>query len=193
MIAPRLAPRSGSLTTPGCWDLDPACSRVVATIRHVMLTKVRGHFPDVSGVVHVAARPEDSSVEATIATASIDTGDEGRDEHLRSPEFLDVLRFPCMTFRSSSVSGADGRNWSVQGHLTIRDQTRPVTLTMVDDGIHQGADGQTRARFRASATLDREEFGLIWNQALDTGGLILGRSLVVELAVEAVLQPSADR
>jgi len=181
-------PDRGALAVPGTWDLDPACSRVAATIRHVLLARVRGHFPDVFGAVQVAACPEDSSVEATIETASVDTGDETRDERLRGPEFLDVARYPCMTFRSSSVSSSDSGSWGVHGDLTIRDRTRTITLTVTDDGVHLGSDGRTRARFLGSVTLAREEFGLTWNQALDTGGLVLGRTIAVELTIEAVLR-----
>lgn len=193
MTASSLAPDGSSAPTPGAWDIDPQASRVAATIRHVLLARVRGHFPDVSGCVRVAARPEDSSVAVRIETPSVDTGDEARDARLRGPEFLDVARYPCMTFCSSSVSSGDRRRWRVSGDLTIRDRTRPIVLVVVGDGVHLGADGRARARFLSRVDLAREEFGLTWNQALDTGGLLLGRTIAVELAIVAVLRSREDR
>lgn len=199
----RGAPRSGAASpragtggcrvTPGSWDLDPERCRVEATIRHAVLAKVRGRFPVLAGTVHVAAAPEDSAVEATIGTTGIDTGDATRDEHLRAPGFLDVARYPRMTFHSSGVRATSGERWSVHGELTIRDRTRPVVLTVSDGGVFVDPGGRTRARFSARTELAREEFGLSWNQTLETGGLLLGRTVAVELAIEAVLRPEMGR
>ena len=190
-VSPRNGPvRQSERTTaplsPGLWELDAACSHATATIRHALFSKVHGQFPQVTGLIHVAEQAEQSSVSAQILTAGLDTGNATRDERLRTAEYLDVERFPLITFKSALVRRVLCCRWSVVGDLTIRDRTRPVVLSVDDVMTSLGADGVERVRLLARAELSREEFGLDWNQTLDTGGLILGRTITVSLAVEAV-------
>lgn len=170
--------------------IDPAHSDVQFVARHMMISKVRGRFREFEGWLDIAERPEDSSVEVVIQAASIDTGDSQRDAHLRSPDFLDVEQFPEIRFRSTSVRPAgDDDRYEVVGDLTIRGVTRPVTLDVEFEGIAVDPWGGTRAGFVASGEINREDFDVTWNQALETGGFLVGKGVRVELDVEAVLQP----
>lgn len=174
----------------GRWMIDPAHSDVQFVARHMMISKVRGRFREFEGWLDIAERPEDSSVEVVIQAASIDTGDSQRDAHLRSPDFLDVEQFPEIRFRSTSVRPAgDDDRYEVVGDLTIRGVTRPVTLDVEFEGIAVDPWGGTRAGFVASGEINREDFDVTWNQALETGGFLVGKGVRVELDVEAVLQP----
>lgn len=170
----------------GTWAIDPAHSSVEAIARHLMVAKVRGRFGSYEGEIVVGDTPEDSSVEVTIDAASIDTGETKRDEHLRSPDFLDVENHPTLTFRSTDVHRTGERTLEVAGDLTIRGATRPVTLDVEYLGVTRDPWGNTRAAFSATTEIDREEFGITWNQALETGGVMVGRKLKVELEVSAV-------
>src|SRR5215467_943635 len=125
----------------GTWVFDPAHTKLSAVGRHMMITKVRGYFHDVSGTIHVEERPEDSWVEVTIGAASIDTGDERRDEHMRSGDFMDVEHFPNITFRSSRVERAEDTRLRVTGDLTIRDVSRPITLDVEYLGVEKAPWG----------------------------------------------------
>ena len=169
----------------GSWRIDPSHSSVEATVRHLGLSKVRGRFGSFTGTIDVADRPEDSSVEVSIDAASIDTREPARDEHLRSPDFLDVARFPTLDFRSTRVTGS-GSRWQVEGHLTIRGTTRPVRLDVTFEGLERDPWGGSRAAFSATAEIDREAFGLTWNQVLESGGVLVGKRVRVELEVEVV-------
>jgi polyisoprenoid-binding protein YceI len=171
----------------GRWVIDPVHSTVPFVARHMMISKVRGRFREFEGWVDVAERPEDSRVEVAINAASIDTGDPGRDEHLRSPDFLDVEHFPLVTYRSTSVRPI-GDRVEVVGDLTIRDCTRPVTLDVEFEGVAVDPWGNLRAGFVASGDINREDFDITWNQALETGGFLVGKGVRIELDVEAVLQ-----
>ena len=156
---------------PGTWVFDPAHTKLSAIGRHMMITKVRGYFHDVSGVIHVGERPEDSSVEVTIAAASIDTGVERRDDHMRSADFMDVERFPTITFRSTHIERVDGPRFKVTGDLTIHGVSRPITLDVEYLGVQKAPWGDDiRIGFTASGVLEREAFGMTWNAALETGG-----------------------
>lgn len=174
------APRAGT------WTIDAAHSSVEVIARHLMLAKVRGRFGSFAGEIVVGDTPEDSGVEVTIDAASIDTGEPKRDEHLRSPDFLDVENHPTLTFRSTEVRRTGERTLEVDGDLTIRGVVRPVTLDVEYLGVTQDPWGNTRAAFSATTEIDREEFGITWNQALETGGVMVGRKLKVELEVSAV-------
>ncbi len=145
---------------------------------------MRGTFRSFSGTVDVADDPERSSVTVTIDAASIDTRERSRDEHLRSPDFLDVANHPTLTFVATSVSGA-GTNWTVVGDLTIRGVTRQVTLDVEFEGV-QADDDVIRAAFTATTEFDRTEFGLTWNPALETGGMLVGNQIHIDLDVELV-------
>jgi polyisoprenoid-binding protein YceI len=173
---------------PGRWVIDPAHSHVDFVVRHMMISKVRGRFREFSGVISIDEIPEKSSVEVTIAAASIDTGDEERDRHLRSAEFLDVEHHPEITFRSATIRAADEDKWKLTGELTIRGVTRPVTLLVEYCGTAVDPWGNTRAAFLASGEINREDFAITWNQALEAGGFLVGKGVKVEVDVEAVLQ-----
>jgi polyisoprenoid-binding protein YceI len=155
------------------------------------IAKVRGRFREFAGTINIAEVPEQSSVEATIQAASIDTGDPDRDTHLRSPEFLDVDHYPAIVFRSTSVAAADGDQWEVKGDLTIRDRTRPVTIMVEFEGSGQDPWGNIRAGFTGTTTINRDDWGVSWNQALEAGGFLVGKEIKVELNIEAVLQSSS--
>lgn len=169
----------------GTWNIDPSHSSVAFGIRH-LVGRTRGQFKTFSGAITV---PEDlgaTSVQASIELASVDTADEKRDEHLRSPEFFDVERHPQMTFRSTAVhAGSDG--YTVVGDLTLKDVTRTVELDLEFHGITQDPWGSTRAGFTATTELSRKDFGLEWNMALEAGGFMVGDKVKVTLEIEAVL------
>jgi polyisoprenoid-binding protein YceI len=172
---------------PGTYEVDPSHSSVEFLARHLMITKVRGRFTGFKGNIVVAEEPVSSSVDVEIDASSIDTGDAKRDEHLRSADFLDVANYPTMTFRSTGVKPA-GDRWKVTGDLTIRGVTRPVTLDVEFDGASVDPWGNQRIGVSARGEVDREEWGLTWNVALETGGVLVSRKIVIELAAEAVRQ-----
>lgn len=175
-----------ALPAPGRWEIDRAHTTVEFVARHLVVSKVRGRFGVFSGAVEVAEDPAASSVEVVIEAASVDTRDEKRDEHLRAADFLDVAQFPQLRFRSTGVR-FDGKGWQVDGELTIRDVTRPAVLDTVFEGVVVNPWGQQVAVFEASTEVDREAFGLTWNAALETGGVLIGNKVRIELAVQAVL------
>jgi len=172
--------------TATTWNIDAAHTEVGFEVKHLMISKVRGRFGAVSGTIHLHDQDlSASSVAAEIETASIDTRQEQRDEHLRSADFFDVERFPVISFRSTRVERA-GDGFQVTGDLTIRDVTRPVVLSVRDEGRGRDPWGGERAAFSASVTIDRRDFGLTWNQALETGGLLVGNDIRISLEVQAV-------
>jgi len=171
---------------PGRWALDPVHSQVQFVARHMMVSKVRGFFRQLEGRLWIDEAPELSRVEVTIQAASIDTGDATRDEHLRSPDFLDVERYPEITYRSTQVRPGDGEKWYVAGLLTIRDITQPVPLTVEFCGVNPDPWGKIRAGFLATTEINREEFDISWNQALEAGGFLVGKGVKIEIDAEAV-------
>jgi polyisoprenoid-binding protein YceI len=179
-----------SLQAPpsGVWTLDQAHTSVSFVARYLMLTKVRGSFKDFEGTLHIGETPEQSWAEVSIDAASIDTGTETRDDHLRSPDFLDVERFPKLTFRSTKVERTGQTTLQVTGDLTIRDVTRSIVLDVEYEGTTQGMRGDTRVAFSARTDIDREGWGVMWNMALETGGVLVGRMVRIELEVQAILQ-----
>lgn len=172
---------------PGKWDIDPAHTIVKATARHLGMTRVEGRFTDLSGRIEVARSMENSTVQVTIAAASLTTGNADRDGHLRSADFLEVERFPELTYRSASVSAGPEGQWRVDGELTIRDITRPVSLAMTYGGTGPDPWGGTRAAFSATAQLNRKDFEMNWNMGLPGGMLLVGPALRIDLDVQAVL------
>jgi polyisoprenoid-binding protein YceI len=140
----------------------------------------------------VAEVPEGSSVEATIKAASIDTGDPNRDAHLRGPDFLDVERYPEITYRSTSVRHKDGDRWEVTGDLTVRGVTRSITIAVEFCGLATDPWGNVRAGILGTTEIDRDDFDLTWNQALDSGGFVLGKGVKVDLDIEAVREQGPD-
>lgn len=174
------------LPGPGTWVIDPSHSRAGFVARYMMLTKVRGHFGGLSGTIHVADDPSRSWAEATLEAASIDTADARRDEHLRSPDFLDVERWPELNFRSTSVSVSEDGDLELTGDLTIRGVTRPVTLRGEVVGLGSDPWGHRRAMFSVTGEVDRDDFDITWNQALETGGVLVSKTVGLEIEVSAI-------
>ncbi|GGV75996.1 hypothetical protein GCM10010294_41470 [Streptomyces griseoloalbus] len=183
-----LARQGGTeLPPPGPWTVDPAHSSVAAVARHLGISSVRGRFTDFAARVEVA--PDDlakSRVEAVIRAASIDTGNGMRDTHLRSADFLDVERYPEITYRSTGLTAAGSDRWTVHGELAMRGVTRPVDLDLAHLGTGADPWGGTRAAFRATAELRREDFAMNYNQVLQAGIAAIGTTLRVELDIQAV-------
>lgn len=176
------------LPAAGTWSFDISHSHVEFTVRHMMVGKTRGRFGAWQGTAHIADDPTESWVEVSIDATSIDTRDAKRDEHLRSGDFLDVEQFPALSFRSTKVEGG-GTSWTVTGDLTIRDVTRPVVLDLELDGVvERDPWGLARAAFSGRTEIDREDFGLTWNVALEAGGVLVGKTVRIDFEVEAVLQ-----
>ena len=175
----------------GAYDIDGAHTSVEFVGRHLMITKVRGRFTDVSGRITIAEEPEASHVEVEIGAASLSSGNADRDTHLKSADFFDVDRFPTITFRSTSVTALADNTWEVVGDLTVRDTTRPVTLQVDFDGADVSPLGDERIGFSAATDVNREDFGLTWNMALETGGLLVGKTARIELAVQAIAATAA--
>lgn len=174
---------------PGTFVFDPKHTIVGAVARHMMVTRVRGFFREVTGTVTIAEDPLASSVEVHVKAASIDTGVEDRDNHLRSPDFLDVEKYPELTFRSNRIVKHDGNDLVIAGDLTIRGVTREIELPVEYHGVGTTPWGTEVIGFSASTELDREEFGMTWNAALETGGVLVGKKLKIEIEVEAIRQP----
>jgi polyisoprenoid-binding protein YceI len=173
---------------PGTWIIDPSHSEVEFTVRHLMISKVRGLFRRFDGTIVIAERPEDSRVEVSIEAASIDTRDATRDEHLRSADFLDVEHYPEIKFTSTSLRPGDIGHWDMTGDLTVRDVTRQVLLDVEFSGATVDPWGNLRSGFEASTRIDRDQFGITWNQALEAGGFLVGKEILVEIDVEAIHQ-----
>jgi polyisoprenoid-binding protein YceI len=174
--------------SPGTFVIDPSHTTIGFVARHLMVAKTRGRFTDFKGSITISSDPLQSSAEATIQAASITTADDTRDGHLRSGDFLDAEKFPTLTFRSTGIVGHKGSSYKLAGELTIRGVTRPVVLDVELEGLATDPWGNSRAVFTASTEIDREEFGITWNQALETGGVLVGKKVKIELEVEAVRQ-----
>lgn len=172
------------------WQIDPTHTQVDFTVRHMMFAKVRGRFPAVTGTIVLGTDgdPVQGEVSVEIDAASIDTGHGQRDEHLRSADFFDVAQFPKITFRSTGVRRADERTLRLVGQLSIRDVTKAVELTVTETGRGIDPWGNDRIGFEGSVTLDRREFGLTWNQALEAGGVLVGNEVEVALVLQATRQ-----
>ncbi|HEU0302582.1 MAG TPA: YceI family protein [Longimicrobium sp.] len=174
-------------TTTTTWQIDPAHTTVEFSLKHLMISTVRGHFGAVSGTIVLdEAHPALSSATAEIDVTSIDTRQEQRDAHLRSPDFFDVEVFPRITFRSTRIEALGGGRYDVHGELTIRDVTREVVLQTTDEGRGGDPWGGERAAFSATTRIDRRDYGLTWNQALETGGVLVGNDIKITLEVQAV-------
>ena len=173
----------------GTWKLDPKHTVIGAVARHLMVTRVRGRFGSFEGAIHVADTPEDSWAELEIDAASIDTGVEERDQHLRSGDFLDVEHHPKITFRSSSVEVTGDDTLRLTGDLTIRGITAPVVLDVTYEGVGPDPWGGTRMGFTMSGELRREDWDMTWNVALEGGGVLVSKSVKLEIEAQAVLHP----
>lgn len=174
------------------WAIDPSHTLVQFSAKHMMLTTVRGNFSEVSGAIAIDGEdPKRSNVQVDIDAASIDTRVEGRDEHLRSGDFLDVENHPTIRFASRSVEAervTPGDEFRVVGDLTIRGVTREVVLDVLYEGRGRDPWGGERVSFSASTRIDRRDFGLTWNQALEAGGVLVSNEIRITLEVQAVLQ-----
>jgi len=172
----------------GTWALDPTHTAIEFEAKHLMIAKVKGRFAEFEGALTIADDPTRSTVSVTIKAASIDTRTEQRDDHLRSPDFLEVDKYPAITFVSSGVEHDEGDDWLIHGDLTIHGVTRPVKLATEYEGQTTDPWGGQRTAFSAETKIDREDWGLTWNQALEAGGWLVGKEIKLKIEVEAVLQ-----
>ena len=171
------------------WNIDPSHSAIGFSVRHMVVSKTRGRFTKWSGQIRFdPANPSASSVEVNIDPASIDTADAQRDEHLRSPDFFDVSKHPTASFRSTKVEDLGGDRYRITGDLSVHGVTKSVVLESTFEGSGKDPWGGERAGFVASTSIDRKDFGLEWNKALDTGGLLVGEKVELSLEIEAVKQ-----
>ncbi|MCX5004887.1 YceI family protein [Streptomyces sp. NBC_00638] len=183
-----LARRGGTeLPPPGPWTIDPAHSSIGVVAQHLGISSVHGRFTDFAGRIEIAADEVAASrVEATITAASIDTGNGMRDTHLKSPDFLDIEKYPRITYRSTGLTPAGADRWTVHGELTLHGVARPVDLDLSYLGTGADPWGGTRAAFRATAELHREDFAMHYNQVVQAGISAIGTTLKVELDIQAV-------
>jgi polyisoprenoid-binding protein YceI len=177
------APATGTKTA---WKLDPSHTIAEFSAKHLMITTVKGRIKDIEGIIYTDEKDlKNSSVEATLKAVSLDTQTDQRDQHLRSADFLDVEKFPEIRFRSTRIQG-DRQSFKLTGDLTIRDVTKPITLDVTFEGQTKDPWGGERVGFSATGKIDRREFGLTWNQALEAGGVVVGNDIKISLEVEAV-------
>lgn len=174
-----------TLPATGTWSIDASHSTVGFTVRHLGFSKVRGGFTDFEGTIVVAEDVAGSTADVTIQAASFDSADTSRDEHVRSADFLDVETHPTLTFRATDVKHVDGPRYIVSGELTIRGTTQPVDLDVEYLGSDTDPFGNQKAGFEATTEIDREAFGLTWNAALESGGVLVGKKVAIELIVQA--------
>jgi polyisoprenoid-binding protein YceI len=172
--------------TPGDWIFDKPHTNLMFIARYAMLTKVRGHFNSFEGTIHVTERPEDSWVELAIDASSLTTDNDTRDNHLRSGDFLDLENHPTITFRSTKVQVLSEDSLRVTGDLTVRGMTKEVVLETEYAGATKDAYGRTRVAFSAKTEIDRDQFGVSWNMALEAGGVLVGKRVQIELEVQAL-------
>lgn len=171
----------------GTWKVDPAHSEISFTTRHLMITKVRGRFTTYDATIVTAADPLESSVTATIDLTSVDTGNETRDNHLRSADYLEAAKYPTMTYRSTGVRRT-AEGWAVDGELTLHGVTRSVSLDVEIGGFGADTFGGQRVGFTATTQISRREFGVDLTIPLDGGGVAVGDKVSISLEIQAVLQ-----
>lgn len=172
------------------WIIDPSHTSLEFAVRHMMISTVRGSFKVTGGTVTLGDNHALLGVEATIETASISTKDAQRDGHLNSPDFFDSANHPTISFKSTGVSPLGGNNYKVEGHLTIRGEAKPVTLEVETSQAAKDPWGNTKIAASGSTKISRKEWGLVWNQALETGGVLVGDEVKITLDVQAAA-PSA--
>jgi polyisoprenoid-binding protein YceI len=171
----------------GTWEIDAVHSDVSFSVRHMMVSKVKGRFGVFSGTVVTGERFEDSTVNATIDATSIDTNNEQRDGHIKSADFFEVEKYPEWTFASTGIN-ADGVEFELHGDLTIKGVTKPVTLNLEIGGFGPDAFGGTRCGFTATTTINRSDFGVDISMPLDGGGVVVSEKVLITLEIEAVLK-----
>jgi polyisoprenoid-binding protein YceI len=170
--------------TPGTWNVDPSHSGLNFSVKHLMVSKVRGRFGSFTGTLEVASDPLQSSVTATANVDSITTGDQGRDDHLKSADFFDAATFPTIEFKSTKIE-ADGDDFVLFADLTIRGVTKNVKFELEFEGVGKDPWGNTKAGFTAEAEINRKDWGLEWNAALETGGVLVGEKVKLQLDIQA--------
>jgi polyisoprenoid-binding protein YceI len=175
------------------WQIDPTHSLIEFRVKHMMFTTVRGQFKSYEGTFHIDAdNPAASKVEGYIDVSTIETGDEQRDGHLRSADFFDVENHPHMNFRSTRVESVGGNAYKVYGDMTIKDVTREVVFDVTDEGQGQDPWGGQRRGISAETKLNRKDFGLTWNVALETGGWLVGDEIKISIQLQLVLQEEPE-
>ena len=175
------------LPAVGTWTIDPAHSQVTVEVRHMMISKQRGSFEELSGTIVVADKLEDSSVEVMLKTASFKTDTPDRDKHVRSADFLGVEQFPEAVFKSASLTQRSSDRWTVAGTLALKGITKPVTLEVKFEGGLIDPWGKPRIAFSATAEIDREEWGVSWNMPLAAGGIMVGKVVTLMIDAQATL------
>jgi polyisoprenoid-binding protein YceI len=173
-----------SKLTPGKWQIDTTHSSVSFSVRHLMISKVRGTFKDFSGTIVIDEDPLKSTVEARVGLASVDTGDEQRDAHLKTSDFFDIEQYPDMTFTTTGLR-ADGDDYLLDGELSIVGIAKPVTFELEFEGVSTDPWGNTKAGFSAKTEINRKDWGMNYNAALETGGVLIGEKAKIELDIEA--------
>jgi polyisoprenoid-binding protein YceI len=179
---------TSTVIEPGTWAIDPSHSSIEFVARHLMVTKVRGRFGGLDGAVTIAADPLQSSVHAQVDANSVDSGDAKRDEHLRSADFFDVERYPTIEFQSTGVEERGDGRYTLVGDLTVHGVTKSVRWDLEFDGTVQDPWGGTRAGFSATTEVNRKDWGLEWNVALETGGFVVSEKVRLNIEIEAVKQ-----
>jgi polyisoprenoid-binding protein YceI len=175
----------------GDYVLDVTHTRIGFSARHAMVTTVRGQFAEFEGTAHVdTANPSASSAKVDIRAASITTGQADRDAHLRSADFFDVETFPELTFVATGVARVDAATWTVTGDLTIKGVTNPVSIDFESTGSARDPFGNLRVGFEGSTTINRRDWGLTWNAALETGGVLVSEKIKLEFDVSAIATPA---
>ena len=172
----------------GTYLLDAAHKRVGFVVRHLMVSKVRGEFAEASATITVAENPLESTVSATIQTTSISTGQADRDNHLRTGDFFEAEKYPTIEFRSTGVKSHDGNEFVLVGDLTIKDVTKSVELDVEFEGVGRSPYGFDLFGFSATTEIDREDWGLTYNMALESGGVMIGKKVKIEIEGEAIRQ-----
>jgi len=181
------APTSAVADLTGDYTVDAAHTRLGFSARHAMVTTVRGSFKEFTGTAHIdAANPSASSVTLTIQTGSVDTGQADRDGHLVSADFFDAENNPTITFVSTNVDKVDSDTWDITGDLTIKGTTKPVTISFEETGSAQDPFGNMRVGFEGSTSINRKDWGLTWNAALETGGVLVSEKIKLEFDVSAI-------
>ena len=177
-----------ALPAPGTYLLDPAHTRIGFVARHLMVTKVRGSFAEFDGSITVAEDPAKSTAQATMRALSIETGVPDRDTHLRSGDFLEAEKYPELTFANARVVAQKGTTFTVRGDLTIKGVTKEVELAVELDGVVTDPFGNEKLAVSARTEINREDFGMTWNAALETGGVLVSQKVVIEIEAQAVRQ-----
>lgn len=174
------------IPAPGTFSIDPAHARVGFVARHLMVSKVRGSFNEKSGTIVIAEDPTQSTVEVSIVVTSVHTGVDARDNHLRSGDFFEAETFPTIEFKSTSLTPKGGNDFTLAGELTIKGKSLPVELDVEYEGVTVSPWGKQVIGFTATGEIDREEWGMTYNQALETGGVMISKKIKLELEIEAV-------